>query len=250
MPITSIGIIAFRFNGPNIEYLMICRKNTLGLIDFMRGKYSISNTFYILNMLYQMTEEEKAMILTCDFDRLWKSIWGEVRAKTTQYESEEVSSREKYNALCRTSSPEGGDETMLAYLVRKSNEKRQWTEAEWGFPKGRRNPHENDYDCAIREFCEETGYHARHLKNVQNIFPYEEIFTGSNYKSYKHRYYLMYMRVEDTADITGFERDEVSQMEWKTYENAMASIREYNVEKRRLLTNVHKTLSQFMLFYI
>jgi hypothetical protein len=58
------------------------------------------------------------------------------------------------------------------------------------------------------------------------------------------------MRVEDTADITGFERDEVSQMEWKTYENAMASIREYNVEKRRLLTNVHETLSQFMLFYI
>ena len=28
---------------------------------------------------------------------------------------------------------------------------------EWGFPKGRRNMHESDLDCAKREFEEETG---------------------------------------------------------------------------------------------
>ena len=41
-PITSVGIIAFRYNNNNIEYLMIRRKDTIGYIEFMRGKYSIN----------------------------------------------------------------------------------------------------------------------------------------------------------------------------------------------------------------
>ena len=34
------------------------------------------------------------------------------------------------------------------------NSKTNWTEPEWGFPKGRRNYLENDLTCAIREFKE------------------------------------------------------------------------------------------------
>ena len=59
MPITSIGIIVFRYNDANIEYLMIRRKDTLGYLDFMRGKYSVYNKEYIMNMIKQMTTEEK-----------------------------------------------------------------------------------------------------------------------------------------------------------------------------------------------
>jgi hypothetical protein len=58
MPITSVGVIAFRYNNGQIEYLMIRRKDTLGFIDFMRGKYFVNNKFYILNMLKQMTVAE------------------------------------------------------------------------------------------------------------------------------------------------------------------------------------------------
>ena len=40
MPITSIGVIVFRYNPEGkIEYLMIRRKDTFGYIDFMLGKY-------------------------------------------------------------------------------------------------------------------------------------------------------------------------------------------------------------------
>jgi hypothetical protein len=39
MPITSIGLITFRIYNDEIQYLMICRKDTLGYIDFLRGKY-------------------------------------------------------------------------------------------------------------------------------------------------------------------------------------------------------------------
>ena len=31
-----------------------------------------------------------------------------------------------------------------------------YIEKDWGFPKGRRNLRESDYDCALREFEEET----------------------------------------------------------------------------------------------
>ena len=35
-PITSIGVIVFRYNNEGeIEYLMICRKDSLGYIDFL-----------------------------------------------------------------------------------------------------------------------------------------------------------------------------------------------------------------------
>lgn len=59
-PITSIGIIAFRIVDGEYQYLMIRRRDTLGYIDFMRGKYSVSNRPYILNMLKQMTRQEKS----------------------------------------------------------------------------------------------------------------------------------------------------------------------------------------------
>jgi len=42
-PITSFGIIVFRIKNDIPQYLMIRRKDTLGYIDFMRGKYSAYN---------------------------------------------------------------------------------------------------------------------------------------------------------------------------------------------------------------
>ena len=33
--------------------------------------------------------------------------------------------------------------------------------------------------------------------NFKNILPLEEIFTGSNYKSYKHKYFLAYIDLEE-----------------------------------------------------
>ena len=72
LPITSNGIIAFRVNvNGQKEYLMIRRKETLGFIDFIRGKYSVYNKYYISNMICQMTTEEKQRVIALEFDDLW-----------------------------------------------------------------------------------------------------------------------------------------------------------------------------------
>ena len=246
MPIMSIGIIVFRIN-PNlesnkIEYLIIRRKETLGYIDFMRGKYSIQNKDYIMNMLKQMTNKEKEQLRCKNFDLLWKNIWG-TSTNNNQYKSEEINSREKYNTLINGVKI-NNDFYNLDDLIDNSSIYQMWEEPEWGFPKGRRNNQENDFDCAIREFSEETGYSSDKLIFLQNVLPYEEIFTGSNYKSYKHKYFLMYMNYEDTLDMGQYQTSEVSMMAWKTFEECIKYFRPYNLEKIRILKKINSGLEQ------
>jgi 8-oxo-dGTP pyrophosphatase MutT (NUDIX family) len=248
VPITSFGVIAFRINPQNIpEYLMICRKDTLGYIDFMRGKYIIQNKNYIMNMFKQMTIKEKEALRTHDFDFLWKKLWGNA-AVSNQYKSEESLSKDKFNMLA-LGVLNKNELFSLDSIIEESNRDIQWTEPEWGFPKGRRNYQEKDFDCALREFCEETGYNSSVLKNIQNILPFEEIFTGSNYKSYKHKYYLMNVEYADSMNNVIFDKVEVSEMKWKTYDECILSIRPYNLEKKRMLTNIHHCLTKYNLFY-
>lgn len=267
LPITSYGVIAFRenpFNSNALEYLMIRRKDTLGFVDFMRGKYSIYNKDYILNMIKQMTNDEKARLVTLPFSKLWEDLWSipeqesnnkiertdscdsiysrlSVSRNVDTYKTEEQNSRNKFESL-KIGIYTKTENYNLEELVNMTEHK--WTEAEWGFPKGRRNYQERDYDCAIREFCEETGYSVDNMIAIKNIQPFEEIFTGSNYKSYKHKYYLMYMRYEDTLTSRGIQYCEVSKSRWMTFDNCRLSIRSYNIEKLRLLCDVNKMLSE------
>ena len=242
VPITSIGVIVFR-RAENIEYLMIRRKDTLGYIDFMRGKYTVQNKHYIINMLKQMTVAEKERIKDCSFEQLWDGIWGGSQV-STQYKMEEATSREKIYLL-KSGILVNNDYYTLSNLIEESNRYGEWEEAEWGFPKGRRNYLEKDFDCALREFSEETGYPSSVLKNIENVLPFEEIFTGSNYKSYKHKYYVMCVDYSDSLQIPEYEKSEVSKMEWKSYEECIKSIRPYNIEKRRVITNVHQMLMKY-----
>jgi 8-oxo-dGTP pyrophosphatase MutT (NUDIX family) len=263
IPITSFGIILFRLNPEGIaEYLMIRRRDTLGYIDFLRGKYLVQNKYYIMNMIKQMTQKEKNNLRTQSFDELWRTVWGddsqtpESEIGTTDkrlaclYRNEKNNSKDKFETL-KMGIYDGGRFFSLVTMLDECNNP-EWIEPEWGFPKGRRNYKEKDYDCALREFCEETGVDERVLKNFQNIFPFEEIFLGSNYKSYKHKYYLTYIDYSDSLkqDIDGFQKSEVSKMEWKTLDNCLDSIRNYNLEKKRLLVNIDECLKKYKMFQI
>jgi 8-oxo-dGTP pyrophosphatase MutT (NUDIX family) len=248
MPITSIGLITFRIYNDEIQYLMICRKDTLGYIDFMRGKYSIFNKDFILNMLKQMTIEEKTKLKTLSFDELWIGLWG-TKSVSSQYKSEEVVSYEKINSL-RNGMTVKNEFYNLDSLIEESNKYPLWQEPEWGFPKGRRNYQEKDFECALREFNEETGFNVKNIITFQNIYPFEEIFTGSNYKSYKHKYYLAYMKYDKSIAMDKFQSSEVSKMEWKTYNDCINAIRPYNLEKIRLLTTINNILKTFRIFLL
>jgi 8-oxo-dGTP pyrophosphatase MutT (NUDIX family) len=123
-----------------------------------------------------------------------------------------------------------------------------WDEPEWGFPKGRRNPQENDYDCAVREFSEETGYSTNVLTNVRNIVPMEETFTGSNYNSYRHKYYLMNISYENSIAAHNFQKSEVSGMGWLPLSTCLEKIRPYNLEKIQVIKNIDECLQKTRMF--
>ena len=72
IPITSIGIIVFRPSSNGIQYLMIRRKDSLGYVDFMRGRYPIHNKEYLMNIINEMTLEEKNKLLNIILEDLWR----------------------------------------------------------------------------------------------------------------------------------------------------------------------------------
>jgi len=242
MPIISMGIIAFTVDSSNnYKFLMICRKDTLGFMDFMRGKYSIYNKDYIQNLLKEMTISEKQRLIQKDFQTLWKELWCDTAA---YYKTEENISRDKFNALSSGIITSSGNYTLEELVKESISVCTKWEEAEWGFPKGRRNFNEKDIDCAIREFMEETGYDSKCLQNIDNIQQYEEIFMGSNHRCYKHKYFLMRVNDVDSSNKI-FDKSEVSKVEWKTYNEALACIRPYNLEKKRILQDVYKCLTTY-----
>lgn len=330
MPIISTGVILCRRVGIEYEYLMICRKDSLGFVDFMRGKYSIYNKNYILNMMRQMTRIEKERLRTWTFDALWEQLWHPERLDTTgtshlrssvvekekkfpgkpkkdlsmhiYRRGEDYLTRDRFEALVAGVEEMGyhGRRYDLISLLEESEQEQEdgtggeFEEPEWGFPKGRKNHKEKDLQCALREFEEETGYDTREIQLVENLSPFEEIFTGSNYKSYKHKYFLALLRDSDDAVVEsgnsvqqqqqqqdrtrrdmagtrkrrremdetgdderseisgnvakGFQTSEVSRMAWFRFEDCMLRIRPYNLEKKRVLQNIHMLLSQSRVF--
>ena len=240
-PITSVGIIAFRYNDKHVlEYLLIRRKDTIGYIEFIRGKYSINNKKYLLNIISEMTTIEKELLLNNDFDTLWNKLWG---VCINKFRNEEKNARDKFELL-KIGITNSVNSFNLQTLIIESNT--NWSEPEWGFPKGRHNNLERDLSCGLREFEEETGYSTQHLNIIQNIIPYEEIFTGSNYKSYKHKYYVGFM--SKNQQPKPYQETEISKIEWCNYEEASKRFRPYNLEKLNVLHKVNTLLNKYNIY--
>lgn len=244
LPITSYGIITFRSSTEGLQFLMIRRKDSFGYIDFLRGKYSPFNLSQLNTIIDEMSLDEKERILNLQFDRLWNEMWGNTNNLNNQFKSEELSSKKKFDLLKEGVLIDDKNYT-LKDIVALSQTK--WKETEWEFPKGRRNQKEKDLECALREFEEETGISKDKITIIENVIPFEEIFIGSNHKSYKHKYFLAYMNnIND--DLNNYQVTEVSKLEWKTIDNCLESIRPYNLEKKELITNINKVLQEYRLY--
>ena len=242
-PITSLGIIAIREGPQDKEYLMIRRKDSLGYVDFLRGRYNINNVEYIQNIIDELTFDERQRIIQHNFDTLWKGLWGE--NPSLQYRIEEKDSKIKFNTLKTGIIVKARFYSLRTFVF---DSKTKWIEQEWGFPKGRRNYKESNINCALREFEEETGYDKKTISLIQNLTPLEEIFTGSNYKSYKHCYFIGFIDY-DVLPKTHYQKSEVSKLEWKKYDDVLKCIRKYNIEKKNMVKHTKEILDTCEIYY-
>lgn len=173
-------------------------------------------------------------------------LGGRTKDKIENHSVEYDNALKKYEILCASydhRDRDGGNtsvDSKLKTLIQ--NSKTHWTETEWEFPKGRReNPKEKELDAALREFEEETGISKSYLNIIENVVPYEETFIGTNQKAYKHKYFLAYIN-PNNLNYKLFQKNEVSKIECKTFDECMRTIRPYNIEKKNILTNINSIL--------
>ena len=83
---------------------------------------------------------------------------------------------------------------------------------------------------------------------IKNLNPFEEIFTGSNLKSYKHKYFLTNIKLNDSLVDTTFQKSEIGDMKWFSYEECLEKIRDYNIEKIQIVKSIHHLLKNYNIF--
>jgi len=77
---------------------------------------------------------------------------------------------------------------------------------------------------------------------IDNLAPFDEIFMGSNFKSYKHTYFVS--QIHDVKyKLQNYQRSEVADIGWYTYEECMDKIRDYNIERKNILARVNNILT-------
>ena len=225
LAIISIGIILYRKNKQTdkIEYLMIRRNESFGFSDFFYGKIINYNLSILENVIDEMTIKEKKII---------QDYINDIDIDISENQKKRINS---INTLCCNSNIINLDKTI-------SNSFTKWEEPEWGFPKGRRNNNEKELDCALREFEEETGIKKNKISLIENVIPYEEIFIASNYKTYKHKYFIAEIDDDALYSLDNYQKTEVSKINWFTIDECIKIIRPYNSEKTNMLNNINNLL--------
>jgi ADP-ribose pyrophosphatase YjhB (NUDIX family) len=227
----------------------------MGFIDFVRGKFpdddddddaddadnenaeekdngniKLKSREEILKTYFEeMTCEERRKLSQEGFKELWDTLW--INKLSMLYLNEYIEAERKFATV--------DIKKML------ENTECKWTEQEYGFPKGRKNMYESNFECAKREFKEESGYTSDQIRIYQDRV-WEENFTGTNGVVYKHVYYLAEILPHVTSPKIPLEdvrlAGEISSMGWFTFSECCKKIRPYDEAKKQLLTDINRGL--------
>jgi len=254
-PITSYGIICFRLcydketNTISPKYLMVQRKDSLSFVEFLRGKYDVNNTKYLLKLFSNMTENERDKLRSMEFDDLWKELWckSSTFERNKNFNKEYQDSKERFTLLKSGVFINGQDNVRFFFNIDYilDNSVSDYDETEWGFPKGRRNINEDDVNCALREFREETNISIKNIKMCNYMKPLEEVFSGTNNVRYKHVYYIAKLNSNfgDTNEYTpcvSSNNIEIKDIRWFDYNEAQSKIRNVNIERKELFKRLNQ----------
>ena len=233
-PVSSFGVVCFQ-KRDELKYLMVERKYSFNYSEFIQGKYNVFQVDYLQSMFNQMTTSERDLILQNDFEILWSRLFFSSRSRDYN------SSRIKFSILKGGYSLKASKKLVsLDSLINKCDE--TFEDAEWFFPKGKRkNPHEEDQSCAIREFEEETSLSKDIINLTEKTF--SDAHYGSNRKKYKVKFWLAEI-TEDVPITVPDNHPEISNMMWLTYDECLNKFRNYENKKKSLMDKIHKEVSQ------
>jgi 8-oxo-dGTP pyrophosphatase MutT (NUDIX family) len=214
----------------NVEILFICRRNSVGYIELIRGRYDINDTDYIEYLFKQMTDKEIKLIKDnkSNFEYLWCDLWNET-LETTKFKKEYIISKERFDELCTN-----------GFLDKEFVT--EYNQPEWGFPKGRRDNSEKNLQCALREFNEETSLSKDDILVLNKLFPFNETFTGTDGVIYKHVYFIA-IKDKITEVDKGKLSYEIGDIKWVKFNQAIELIRPYQEERKKIIQELIQFLA-------
>jgi ADP-ribose pyrophosphatase YjhB (NUDIX family) len=211
---------------------MVQRKNSLGYLEFIRGRYMIDNKESIKHLVEQMSPNEINDILKLEFDDLWNNLWDNNNIRNKNHYKEYISSKQKFNFL------------KLNKLDLLNSLKPLYLFNEWGFPKGRRESYESDLVCAIREFEEETNYIEKQYTILEQCKLIKENLKGTNNINYAHNYFLAILNEKNEYyDKTNREVGDIKIM---NLNECIDSIRPYHNNKIKIIKHLYNVIKNFL----
>jgi ADP-ribose pyrophosphatase YjhB (NUDIX family) len=243
---------------------MVRRICSFGFNDFINSFYDCNNLIQVTNLIKEMTVYEKQIILTYIqlytnmintnqppdiFEIEINKLLEKIDVNFNEIHLFDKLFHKMYKNNNFISITQGINIFGIKYNLKDIilNSENKFIEAEWEFPKGRINKNETEINCALREFEEETGILRNNIHLLGNINPYEEIFIGSDFKTYKQKYYVC-ITDKNLNDMSQIQKNEISKMEWKTYDDCLKSIRPYNLEKKNIINKINKVMNEYRLY--
>ena len=232
-PILSYGIILYNDKS---EVIMVERKDTLSYIEFMRGKYkSIYNKDYLKLLFSRFSKLELENINKYEFDDLWKQLWIHTDTINRRIKKEYKNSKSNFNILKKGYTLKN---ELISISTLIKDIRVPYLFNEWEIPKGRRKMYENNRDCALREFKEETNIPPCDYKLYQNIIPIIEEYEGINGVKYKHVYYIGHTDLNIDLFINKGNKDqytEIKDIKWYSKDKCLENIRDYDIIKKGVI---------------
>lgn len=204
---TSHGIIAVSVKH-NVPYIFLMKKRfTYSFVEYIFGEI---NTRDLLERELQfMTKSEKTKLTTMIFEDIWDEFWFNHKNKTY------INSFKHTKEIHLQHIKENMD-LFVKYLDVGP------VDTKWEFPKGRRKRYETSYDCAVREFEEETQ-----LKDQRMITIIDKTFidnyVGTDGKRYRTFLFMSFCPTMDPVKhdfMNGLVSEEVSDAGWFPYMTA------------------------------
>ena len=213
---TSYGLIVYTIHKAQVWFLLTRRRDTFSYECILRGLYTPELLReYVINT----TTDERDRLLRHDFDLLWKDLW--VSPKRRLYRAELKRAKEVY-------------EQNIEEIRKLIQEAPSVGNDIWEFPKGRMFVEENAYQCALREFEEETNVSSHLVTLMKDAGSFEDNYQGTDHKMYRSVYFLGNIPNGKALEFKYLEcphhirepyiSDEVMDIRWMTYQDATDTI--------------------------
>lgn len=207
--------------------LLINRKHSIYYLEFMMGKYNMTDIKTLELIFSRITTDEKNKIKNKNFSELWTELWGEV--KNTY----------KYNKIHNKFINLKKNKNLMKTLYNIKN----YDNTEWEFSKGRKNLHEVNIECAIRELKEETNISNLDYKIFKNILPIIEEYVSTNDVKYRICYYVALYNKKMIDDIIN--NEEVYKIKWININDSSDYIRDYCKSKIKVINTLKSIIDTY-----